>query len=70
LAFFVGDRRHRERVTPGVLGGVQGLVGGVEQLDRGKPVAREDRDRSSPAYATKLAEALACLGVTPESGGE
>jgi len=34
------------------------------------PVARQDRDRSSPAYATKLAEALACLGVTPESGGE
>jgi ABC-type nitrate/sulfonate/bicarbonate transport system ATPase subunit len=27
------------------------------------PVAREDRDRASPAYAAKLAETLACLGV-------
>ncbi|MEO6928814.1 MAG: ABC transporter ATP-binding protein [Casimicrobiaceae bacterium] len=27
-------------------------------------VAREDRNRASPAYARKLAETLACLGVT------
>ena len=30
------------------------------------PVAREDRDRASPAYARKLAETLACLGVTSD----
>jgi sulfonate transport system ATP-binding protein len=28
------------------------------------PVAREDRDRASPAYARKLSETLECLGVT------
>jgi len=27
------------------------------------PVAREDRDRASPAYARKLADTLECLGV-------
>jgi hypothetical protein len=27
------------------------------------PVSREDRDRASPAYARKLAETLAGLGV-------
>jgi ABC-type nitrate/sulfonate/bicarbonate transport system ATPase subunit len=31
------------------------------------PVAREDRDRASPAYARKLAETLACLGVTSDT---
>jgi ABC-type nitrate/sulfonate/bicarbonate transport system ATPase subunit len=30
------------------------------------PVAREERDRASPAYARKLAETLACLGVTSD----
>jgi len=30
------------------------------------PVAREDRDRASPAYARKLADTLACLGVTSD----
>jgi ABC-type nitrate/sulfonate/bicarbonate transport system ATPase subunit len=30
------------------------------------PVAREERDRASPAYAVKLAETLACLGVTSD----
>jgi len=34
------------------------------------PVTREDRDRSSASYARKLAEALACLGVTSGMGGE
>ncbi|MEP7206453.1 MAG: ABC transporter ATP-binding protein [Casimicrobiaceae bacterium] len=34
------------------------------------PVAREDRDRASAAYARKLAETLECLGVTSEMGGE
>jgi hypothetical protein len=29
-------------------------------------VAREERDRASPAYARKLAETLACLGVTSD----
>jgi len=32
------------------------------------PVSREDRDRSSAAYAARLAETLACLGVP--AGGE
>ncbi len=30
-------------------------------------VGREDRDRASPAHGRKLAETLACLGVTGES---
>lgn len=34
------------------------------------PVVREDRDRASASYARKLAETLACLGVTSEAGGE
>jgi ABC-type nitrate/sulfonate/bicarbonate transport system ATPase subunit len=34
------------------------------------PVDREDRNRASPAYARKLAEALECLGVTSDMGGE
>ncbi|MEO6750133.1 MAG: ABC transporter ATP-binding protein [Casimicrobiaceae bacterium] len=33
------------------------------------PVEREDRNRASPAYARKLAEALACLGVTGDADG-
>jgi hypothetical protein len=31
------------------------------------PVSREDRNRASPAYARKLAEALECLGVTSDA---
>ena len=31
------------------------------------PVAREDRDRASPAYGRKLAETLECLGVKSEN---
>jgi ABC-type nitrate/sulfonate/bicarbonate transport system ATPase subunit len=31
------------------------------------PVNREDRNRASPAYARKLAEALECLGVTSDA---
>jgi hypothetical protein len=34
------------------------------------PVAREERDRASPAYARKLAEALECLGVTSDLDNE
>jgi len=34
------------------------------------PVNREDRNRASPAYARKLAEALECLGVTSDVGPE
>ena len=34
------------------------------------PVAREDRDRASPAYARRLAETLECLGVTSDLGNE
>lgn len=34
------------------------------------PVAREDRNRASPAYAQKLAETLECLGVTSDMGRE
>jgi len=39
----------------------------VQQIIR---VAREDRDRASPAYARKLAETLECLGVTSDLGNE
>ena len=35
---------------------------------RAIPVTREDRNRASPAYASKLAEALECLGVTSDAG--
>jgi NitT/TauT family transport system ATP-binding protein len=34
------------------------------------PVAREERDRASPAYARKLAETLECLGVTSDIGDQ
>jgi ABC-type nitrate/sulfonate/bicarbonate transport system ATPase subunit len=34
------------------------------------PVTREERNRASPLYARKLAEALECLGVTSDMGGE
>jgi ABC-type nitrate/sulfonate/bicarbonate transport system ATPase subunit len=34
------------------------------------PVAREDRNRASPAYARLLAEALECLGVTSDMDAE
>ena len=34
------------------------------------PVDREDRNRASPAYARKLAEALECLGVTSDAEPE
>jgi ABC-type nitrate/sulfonate/bicarbonate transport system ATPase subunit len=34
------------------------------------PVTRQDRNRASPLYARKLAEALECLGVTSDMGGE
>jgi ABC-type nitrate/sulfonate/bicarbonate transport system ATPase subunit len=34
------------------------------------PVRREERDRASLAYAHKLAETLACLGVTSDMEGE
>ena len=34
------------------------------------PITRADRDRASPAYASKLAEALECLGVTIDMGDE
>ena len=30
------------------------------------PVSRDERDRASPAYARKLADTLACLGVTSD----
>lgn len=39
-------------------------------VQRIMPVAREDRDRASPAYARKLAETLECLGVTSDLGNE
>ena len=35
-------------------------------VERIIPVTREERDRASPAYARKLAETLACLGVTSD----
>lgn len=34
------------------------------------PVSREDRNRASPTYAHKLAEALDCLGVTSDMSAE
>ena len=34
------------------------------------PIHREERDRASPAYARTLAEALECLGVTSDMGGD
>lgn len=34
------------------------------------PVAPEDRNRASPAYARKLAETLECLGVRSDAGVE
>ena len=46
----------------------QGLPGAATAIATGKRFIassrREDRDRASPAYARKLAETLACLGVT------
>jgi ABC-type nitrate/sulfonate/bicarbonate transport system ATPase subunit len=34
------------------------------------PVAREERNRASPAYARRLAEVLECLGVTSDMSHE
>jgi ABC-type nitrate/sulfonate/bicarbonate transport system ATPase subunit len=39
-------------------------------VERIIPVAREARDRASPAYALKLAMTLACLGVTNDIATE
>lgn len=37
-------------------------------VERIIPISREDRDRGSGAYASKLAETLECLGVTSDMG--
>ena len=34
------------------------------------PIGQDERNRGSAAYARKLAETLACLGVIQESGSE
>jgi len=54
-----------------LLGDVIGVMGPrPATVQRTILIGREDKNRASPSYARKLAEALECLGVTSDTGND